>query len=54
MLLINSRGGGLLFNEYRGVSSDKEVQPQVTSSELSQLLVNFCRKILVFAFVRYF
>ena len=23
--------GGLLFNEYRGLNSDKEFQPQVTS-----------------------
>ena len=28
-------GGGVLFNEYRGLNSDKEFQPQVTSLGLS-------------------
>ena len=27
--------GGLLFNEYRGLNSDKEFQPEVTSLGLS-------------------
>ena len=28
-------GEGVLFNEYRGLNSDKEFQPQVTSLGLS-------------------